>query len=577
MGAALLALAIGPYQKDVFFSYFHHLDILLLNMTPVALLTLLFYGITGRTWSGFLAGSTITFGFSLGHYYKLYFRDDPLHFEDLLVLREAQAMTNGNQYTLFLDKRILIAAACLLLGTVLLFFLAPGKLAGWKRRSAAAGTALLAVFSLTPVYLDDTLYNAAENYTLLGQWVPTQNYISRGFLYPFLHSIGNLIDTPPRGYTVAEAEALLEDYQDADIPSDCQINIIAIMREAYADFSQYNVDGLDTSIYDYYHSLEEESYTGDFVTNIFAGGTIDSERCFLTGSYQLRDFRGGANSYAWYFRNQGYTVEGGHPYWRWYYNRQNVNRSLGFENYRFKDGDYDTLTSANFPEDRFFLPEIYKDFVKNKATGKPYFSFSVTVQGHGPYGTNDLGFPMRLNGGYSQECRYAISNYFENLRQSDEALEQLVEQLRTDLDPVVLVTFGDHLPWMGDGNRYYEEMGIDIDPTTEEGFFTHYSTRYLIWANDAAKEILGHDMVGEGPAVSPCYLMNLLFQQLGWEGPAYMQAMTELMETFPVVSTNDRYVVDGVLTGEIPEARQEQFQSFLYLQQYWRTKFQYGG
>ena len=34
--------------------------------------------------------------------------------------------------------------------------------------------------------------------------------------------------------------------------------------------------------------------------------TVDTERCFLTGNYQLRNFRGNANSYAWYLREQGY-------------------------------------------------------------------------------------------------------------------------------------------------------------------------------------------------------------------------------------------------------------------------------
>ena len=139
----------------------------------------------------------------------------------------------------------------------------------------------------------------------------------------------------------------------------------------------------------------------------------------------------------------------------------------------------------------------------------------------------------------------------------------------------MLVTFGDHMPWMGDGNCFYEEMGVDVDPGTEEGFYTHYATRYLIWANDAAREVLGHDVAGEGPAVSSCYLMNLVFQQLGWEGPAYMQAMDGMMEVFPVVNTNGRYVVDGALMEEIPEERKDLWQDFLYLQRYWRTKFMY--
>ena len=116
---------------------------------------------------------------------------------------------------------------------------------------------------------------------------------------------------------------------------------------------------------------------------------------------------------------------------------------------------------------------------------------------------------------------------------------------------------------------------MDIDPGTESGFYNHYTTRYLIWANDAARELLGRDVVGEGPAISPCYLMNLVFEQLGWQGPAFLQAMEDLRQVFPVVTTTGRYVVDGALTDAVPPERWELYERFLYLQQYWRSEFLY--
>ena len=166
-----------------------------------------------------------------------------------------------------------------------------------------------------------------------------------------------------------------------------------------------------------------------------------------------------------------------------------------------------------------------------------------------------------------------MNAYMDTIMETDRQLAEFIDRLREDPAPVVLVTFGDHLPWMGDGGEFYGEMGIDVDPISEEGFFTHYSTRYLIWANDAARELLGSDVQGEGPDVSPCYLMNLVFQQLGWEGPPFMQAMDEMMAVFPVVSIKGRYVVDGLLTDEIPPERADMFQQFLYLQQYWQDEF----
>jgi hypothetical protein len=577
MGLALLVLSIGPYPNDILFGYLRSWLILALNAVPVALLVLLLYGALGRAWTAFLAGGGIALGFSLGNYYKLHFRDDPLYFEDMLILREAKAMASGDRYSLFFDLNIGAALFCLLLGTLLLRLLAPGRVRGWKRRLAPVLAALAVSAALSPVYLHAELYDSVENYDCLNRWSATQNYIAHGFAYPFFHSVGDFIETPPAGYHKSEAMELLSAYTDSDIPPDRQINVIAIMREAYADFSRYGVSGLDLSGYDLYHQLEAESLTGNLVTNIFAGGTVDTERCFLTGNYQLKNFRSNANSYLWYLRDQGYTVEGSHPYYQWFYNRQNINCYLGFERYRYYEGDYETRSAAIYPEDAVLLPEIYSDFQKNKATGKPYFSFSVNVQSHGPYATWDTGSPdCFADETYSLACRNAMNYYLATIWETDRELAKLMDWLRDDEEPVVLVTFGDHLPWMGDGNAFYEEMGIDVDPGTEEGFCRHYTTRYLIWANGAARALLGKDLQGQGPDISPCYLMNLVFQQLGWEGPAFMQAMTGMMNMFPVVSSaSGLTMVDGRLTADIPEDRRALFQEFLYLQQYWRNEFLY--
>lgn len=576
MGLVLLVLAIGPYSREILPGYFSHWQTLLLNTLPVVVLIFLMYALTGRAWAAFLTGGGIALGFSLGNYYKLQFRDDPLYFEDMLILREAKAMATGDHYSLFVDKKILLVVLCWLLGIGLLCLLVRGRVSGWKRRLPVALASVLIFAAAVPVYLSSEVYNAVDNYEYLNQWSATQNYISKGFFYPFIHSIEEFVETPPSGYSEKKAEALLAEYPSADIPADRQVNVISIMREAYVDFSRYGIEGLDVSGYDLYHQLEEESYRGDLLTNIFAGGTVDSERCFLTGNYQLRNFRSNANSYLWYFRDQGYTVEGSHPYYQWFYNRLNINGYLGFERYRFLEGDYETMTSAYLPEDYILYPEVYKDYVANKSTGKPYFSFNLNVQSHGPYSTTTYnGAVEYLTGSYTDGCKNAMNNYMASIMDGDVQLMKLIDRLRADSDPVVLVLFSDHLPWMGDGNVFYDEMGMDIDPGTEEGFRTHYTTRYLIWANDAAKEVLGSDFVGEGPTISPCYLMNLLFEQCGWEGPAFMQAMDDLRQVFPVVTTHGCYVVDGVFTDTIPAERQELFDRFLYLQHYWRNEFLY--
>ena len=309
----------------------------------------------------------------------------------------------------------------------------------------------------------------------------------------------------------------------------------------------------------------------------FGGGTVDTERCFLTGDYVLKDFRGKTNSYVWYLKDQGYVTEGSHPFFQWFYNRRNINEFLGFSNYRFYEDTYGAMTERYFPEDSYMYEQVYQDFIANKASGNSYFSFSVTVQSHGPYPTGyRVGERQYLTGSqYSDECRTAMDNYMEVITEGDTQLLQFIHKLEVEEDPVVFVLFSDHLPWMGDGNVYYAEMGIDFSTSSEEIVRQQHTTEYLLWANNAAKKVLGNDFVGEGPTISPCYLMNILFEQCSWDGPTYMQVMDEQRKVFPVVSTVGKYVVDDVFTCEIPEERKELFSQFVCLQHYWRNKFRY--
>ena len=56
--------------------------------------------------------------------------------------------------------------------------------------------------------------------------------------------------------------------------------------------------------------------------------------------------------------------------------------------------------------------------------------------------------------------------------------------------------------------------------------------------------------MGEGPMISPCFLMNVLFEQCGWEGPSYLKLSNEVMAKMPVVTTNDRVLQHGSLLQE---------------------------
>lgn len=577
-GSSMLWLAIGQYSNLVYLGYIKNIEIFVLNILPIIIFIFILYVIIGKSWISYFLGGVFSYIISLCNYYKLFFRDDPLMFEDVLLTREVTNMVGT--YSLFVDKKVVVACLSVVLGTILLYMFFKEEKCYWKKRITIGTAIFIIAFVLCPMYKNNKIYSKCDNYAALNKNSATQNYVAHGFIYPLLYSVFQSNDSAPEGYDEQQVIDMLAEYIDSDIPEDKRVNIIVVMREAYVDFSQYNIDSLDCSGYEWYHQLRQESYSGDLYVNVFAGGTVHTEREFLTGDYMVRDFRGNTDSYVWYFRDQGYTTEGVHPYHQWFYNRRNVNPYLGFQNYRYYENDFETMTDSYYPEDIYFYSEIYKDFVKNKESDSSYFSFNVNVQSHGPYLTTDWfgdwGKKEYLTGDqYSTECKYAMNNYMNVIMDSDKQLEGFIEKLKKEKEPVVFVLFSDHLPWMGDGNAYYEELGIDFSQNSEELNRLQYTTEYLVWANDAAKYILNNNFLGTGPLISPCYLMNIVFGLCSWEGPAHMQMMSEMMEIMPVVSTNSVFVVNDKFCTMIPETYADVYNKFLRFQYYRRSYSSY--
>ena len=148
----------------------------------------------------------------------------------------------------------------------------------------------------------------------------------------------------------------------------------------------------------------------------------------------------------------------------------------------------------------------------------------------------------------------------------------MINSLKEDEDPVVVIIFGDHNPWLGDNNSVYEMLGIDLNLDTEEGIYNYYSTPYIIWANDKAKEVLENDFVGEGDRIGPYFLMNEFFELAGYEGNEFMKASNTLKDKITVVNDNF-YVVDGHVERELSEADKNIFNEFDKIQYYWSKNY----
>jgi hypothetical protein len=279
----------------------------------------------------------------------------------------------------------------------------------------------------------------------------------------------------------------------------------------------------------------------------------------------------------WYMQQQGYYTTGSHSCYHWFYNRLNVNQYLGISDYHYQEDYYGALCGGGIAYDDIMLPEVLSLYYDALQGDQPVFSFNVTYQGHGPYGTSYLTYGDGYwdSEGCTDETWYILNNYLGSVENTSENLWNMLNELRDDDEPVVVVIYGDHKPWLGDGNSAYIELGVNLDTSTEDGFYNYYSTNYIFWANDAAKAVTGCDFTGEGETISANYMMNLLFEKLGWEGNGYMKYTNDLKQILPVINTNGYYVENGQVTTSVSQEAAQAIEQYKNVEYYLRNNFLY--
>ena len=540
-----------------------------LNTLPIMLCLFLVWLASGQAWLAHAITGVLIFLLTGGNYFKLIFRDDPVLWSDLHRLREGFKMSG--QYHVTLTGTLALWIVVLAAVTVLLFFFGRGKPAAVPRLLTLTLVGMVAVICFYDIYPSN------ERYTVLaGDYAKnkTEAYTACGVVYPFFHSAGAYRESDAN-YDEAAAQERYNQYQDAPIPEEKKVNLIGLQLEAFADFSLFDIEGISDSVYADYHYLQSQSYTGTLVTDIFAGGTAESEWAVLTGGNIHDDFKVKTDTVAWYLKDQGYTANGSHPCRAWFYDRANVNPNLGLDDYLFTDNYFNKYTDGDVVYDDVFFPDLegrLTEYFKNNDA--PLFSFNVTYQGHGPYNMEKTYWGSEYyNGPVQQSSQNALNNYFHVIQDTSAHLVQFTEYLNALDEPVVLFMYGDHKPWMGNHGCIYEELGINMDTNTPDGFINYYSTQYVIWANDKAKEILGCDFQGEGPMLSPCFLMNQIFEMCGWEGSAYMQGQRETAHALPVLHTTGWVMENGTLTPTPSPRSQALIDDFQSLSRYDRTRF----
>lgn len=542
----------------MFLNYFKMPSIFILNTLPVIGIMSLGFFLTNSVGTSYLISSIIILGGSFINFYKIQFRNDPFMYEDLQLIKEASKMLGNFK---IVPNILLISIIIVSVILIVLIFRWTDIKANRNVRLIGGMAAMGFLFLTIKVYPNQTLYQYTESNKLRDSGNQLEQFSSRGFVYPFFYSTRYNHVEKPSGYDKELAKNMLKVSGYDDIPENEKVNIIAIMLEAYNDFNKFSGIHFINNPYNEWLELKDNAYSGEIVTNIFAGGTMDTERSFLTGYKNLPNFRRKTLSYVNFFNEQGYTTEGVHPYYNWYYNRKNVNFNLGFENYYFyEDTFYNQKIYLEAGDglmpvisDMDFFSKIIDLYEKNKYTNKPYFNFSVSLEMHGAYPTTICPPKVYLpNDGYSESIYNMCNYYFQKVENTNYAISKFVNYFEKENEPTIILFFGDHNPYLGENNAGYDMLGINLDTNTKEGFYNYYSVPYLIWGNKSAKEMLNKTLIGNGPTISSCFLMNELFSVLGLKGNEYLNATTRIYEKIQVIKP-PFYMKDGEIVCNLKD------------------------
>jgi len=560
-------------DKNMLISYFEPL-LFIMNFIPIFLLVVLFSIISKRIHIAYLLTSIIILIFGVANQTKILYRDDIVKFEDLTIIKEA--MTMSARYDIVIKwYTIMFIVLSIILFFIVRRFVHKYEFKIKKQVLLLMSILFVSIFSYNLLYKNEDIYNKVGAQSLINVWITTRQYQIRGLVYPFIYTLEDFVDKEPVGYDENKVKEIIESYQYENISEDKKVNIIAIMLEAYNDFSKFGVIDFDEDIYEKFHEIQDKSISGNLVTTIFGGGTIVTERNFLTGYTDFPNLRKNTNSYVWYFKEQGYKTEAMHPIYGAFYNRASINPYLGFDNYYYYENKFNSV-SSDFLEDYDFFDYIIEGYKNAKTDNVPYFNFSVTYQNHGPYYGESYGGKEYFfeNNGYDLEGYNTINEYFSGIKKTNIALEKLINYFENEEEPTIIILFGDHNPFLGDNALAYNTLGIDMSLDNLEGFKNYYQTPYIIYGNNSAKKTLNNDFVGTGEDISPIFLMNKVFELCSFNGNEYMQYTSELKEKVDVIS-NFYYKENGIYVKKEESKYQDIIDEYNYVNYY--VSRNYGG
>lgn len=542
-----------------------HPAIFLLNLLPVALVLLFTYFISGKVLFATAATGILFISFAIVDAVKVSMRQEPLLPTDLTLAKEALAIVKTfPPLSIFLIGLLLAAFTAILVLTYI--FPRNSKRLDWRVRIIGVVLILASAYGANQHwYADKELYDAFP--TLENPYFQVNQYNTKGMVYSFLHQYNITHMKAPEGYQ-ASSFAMLENKMNY-LPekSTAYPHIIMIMAEAYSDMSQNEHINFRRSAdpMQEFKAIckDRNAVSGKIAVANFGGGTSNTEYDVLTGcgtryldtplpsyNFIVKPFEGIPRL----LKQTGYETVSIHPGNAWFYNRQNVYPNLGFDTCYFLEDSFDLEQdgiSGYISEVATFdkIIETLDTHIQEKDS--PLFSFTVTIQNHGPYerkyGNSRLDFSTDIE--LTEEERDLLAQYFKGVKDADDQIARLRDYAEASDEPIVLVYFGDHLPGFTNGMDFFDLLDYPIDANgTPAEQLAVYETPYFIWQNDAAKALHNASAKAEEVAlpeiISAQFLGSTMLELLNIDVASPMHDLNNaLRKDLPVCATP--YYVDA--------------------------------
>ena len=282
-------------------------------------------------------------------------------------------------------------------------------------------------------------------------------------------------------------------------------NLILFMAESFNEIAVR--EDLTPTLYKLVNSgfVCENFYTPTISSTI--GGEFQELTGLVAASGFLSPWKNGTNYYPFgigtIFKNMDYNTFAYHDHSVYFQNRYIYLKSLGFENFKgCFNGLEKSINCHTWPEsDVEMINATMDDYINSD---KPFFTYYVTVSGHGGYtfsssATAKKHYNEVKDLDYSEKPKAYLAAQIE----LDRALEILIKKLNDAgvLDDTVIALVGDHYP-------YYLSLDEvnEISSYKKDGVIEVNKSNFILWNNKM--ETIKIDKVGSQIDVLPT-LYNL--------------------------------------------------------------------